>query len=180
MNPFKHFKTITNHKCLVMKYCFEVGLYKQGLLHDLSKYTWTEFSVGAKYYQGTRSPNNQERQEKGYSAAWLHHKGRNKHHNEYWTDYGLDGSKTLIPVKMPINYVVEMFLDRIAASQNYNKGTYQDDFPLQYYENGKDGKLLHEDTKKLLETLLHMLAEKGQKATFQYIKKEVLTGKVSY
>ena len=81
---------------------------------------------------------------------------------------------------MPINYVVEMFLDRIAASQNYNKGTYQDDFPLQYYENGKDGKLLHEDTKKLLETLLHMLAEKGQRATFQYIKKEVLTGKVSY
>lgn len=61
MNAWGHFKTITSHKFLVMKYCFKVGLYKQGFLHDLSKYSPTEFMVGAKYYQGTRSPNNAER-----------------------------------------------------------------------------------------------------------------------
>ena len=82
MNAWGHFKTITSHKFLVMKYCFKVGLYKQGFLHDLSKYSPTEFMVGAKYYQGTRSPNNAEREATGVSTSWLHHKGRNKHHFE--------------------------------------------------------------------------------------------------
>ena len=90
MKAFAHFCTITKHKKLVLKECFRVGLYKQGLLHDMSKYSWTEFRVGCRYYQGTRSPNNAEREEKGYSSAWLHHKGRNKHHYEYWIDYSLE------------------------------------------------------------------------------------------
>ena len=83
MKAIKHFQTITKHKILVMQECFRVGLYRQGLLHDLSKYGWTEFRVGCRYYQGTRSPNNAEREDKGYSSAWLHHKGRNKHHYEF-------------------------------------------------------------------------------------------------
>lgn len=89
-NPAGHFKTITEHKMLVMEHCFKLGLYRQGLMHDMSKYMPVEFLVGAKYYQGNRSPNNAEREEKGYSASWLHHKGRNKHHFEYWIDYQLD------------------------------------------------------------------------------------------
>lgn len=101
MKAVQHFRTITKHKILVMKECFRVGLYRQGLLHDMSKYGWTEFRVGCKYYQGTRSPNNAERETLGYSSAWLHHKGRNKHHYEYWIDYGLDGKKALIGMKMP-------------------------------------------------------------------------------
>ena len=73
-HPWLHFRTITRHKLLVMKYCFRIGLYKQGLLHDLSKYSPTEFLVGCKYYQGTRSPNNAEREATGVSRSWLHHK----------------------------------------------------------------------------------------------------------
>ena len=84
MNIVNHFKTITNHKLLVMKYCFKVGLYKQGLLHDLSKYSFVEFSAGIQYYRGYVSPNSVQKTVEGYSAAWLHHKGRNKHHFEYW------------------------------------------------------------------------------------------------
>lgn len=88
MNWWHHLKTINHHKWLVMKHCFAIGLYRQGLTHDLSKYTLTEFLPGAKYYQGgKRSPNNAEREDRGYSQAWLHHKGRNKHHMEYWIDY---------------------------------------------------------------------------------------------
>ena len=86
MKWLEHLKTITAHKIMVMRHCFAVGLYKQGLLHDLSKYSWTEFSMGAKYYQGNRSPNDAEREDKGYTSSWLHHKGRNKHHLEYWVD----------------------------------------------------------------------------------------------
>ena len=80
MHPWLHLKTITRHKLLVMHYCFRIGLYKQGLLHDLSKYSPVEFLVGCKYYQGDRSPNNAEREETGLSLSWLHHKGRNRHH----------------------------------------------------------------------------------------------------
>lgn len=89
MNIWKHFCTINHHKILVMRGCFQVGLIRQGLLHDLSKYSPTEFIVGCRYYQGNMSPNNAEREAVGYSSAWLHHKGRNKHHLEYWIDYGI-------------------------------------------------------------------------------------------
>ena len=47
MNAWKHFKTVIYHKFLVMKGCFKVGLYRQGLLHDLSKFSPSEFVVSA-------------------------------------------------------------------------------------------------------------------------------------
>lgn len=132
IKAWKHLCTILHHKNLVRAGCFKIGLYKQGLLHDMSKYTPTEFLVGCKYYQGTMSPNNAEREDKGYSAAWLHHKGRNKHHMEYWIDYGVgdgrDGQKThrgICGMKMPIKYVAEMYVDRVSASKNYQRDKFK-------------------------------------------------------
>ena len=90
-------------------------------MHDLSKYSPTEFLVGARYFQGDRSPNNAEREAKGYSSSWLHHKGRNKHHFEYWIDYTLKPGEILGGMKMPVHFVVEMFMDRIAACKVYQK-----------------------------------------------------------
>ena len=174
MKIWEHFKTITEHKCMVMKGCFSVGRYRQGILHDLSKYMPSEFLVGARYFQGTQSPNNAERMEKGYSSAWLHHKGRNKHHYEYWMDYSARLGVGIIPAKMPLRYVVEMFIDRMAASKNYNKGNYTDDMPLKYYQSGNPGKYIHDDTRKLLEKLLKMLAQKGEAYTMRYIRKKVI------
>lgn len=174
MKAWKHFCTITRHKYLVMKGCFAVGLYKQGLLHDMSKYSPVEFRVGAKYYQGTRSPNNAEREDIGYSSAWLHHKGRNKHHLEYWIDYGLPPNRSMTGMKMPVNYVVEMVMDRIAASKVYMGEKYHDSAPLEYYEKSKDHLILHDETRELLARLLKLLAEEGEEKTFAYIKKEVL------
>ena len=168
-----HFKTITRHKCLVMSYCFKIGLYKQGLLHDLSKYSPTEFIMGCKYYQwGHRSPNNQEREETGLSQSWLHHKGRNKHHFEYWVDYGLPPCPTMITgVEMPRKYVAEMIMDRISASRIYGGDSYTTQAPLAYYLNSKEQMwFIHENTKSQMEFLLTMLAEKGEKETLSYIK----------
>ena len=110
MHIKEHFQTITYHRRLVRQSCFRVGLYWQGLTHDLSKYSLTEFLVGAKYFQGDCSPNNAEKEEKGYSSSWLHHKGRNKHHFEYWIDYSMPGSEgpLLIGMKMPLRYVVDV------------------------------------------------------------------------
>ncbi len=174
MKALQHFITITKHKIIVMKECFRVGLYSQGLLHDLSKYSPAEFRIGCRYYQGTRSPNNAEREETGCSTAWLHHKGRNKHHYEYWIDYSLDGTRMLAGTKMPVRYVVEMFLDRIAASKVYKGASYKDSDPLEYYLGGKAGDLMHPETRKLLEKLLHMLASCGEEQTYRYIKEKVL------
>lgn len=159
---------------MVMKECFQVGLYKQGLLHDLSKYTPTEFLVGCRYYQGDRSPNNAEREAIGYSSAWLHHKGRNKHHYEYWIDYGLGSDKSMTGMKMPVNYVVEMFLDRIAASKNYMGERYTDDAPLEYFNHGKGHYMMHKESEALLEFLLKMLAEQGERRTLRYVRTKVL------
>lgn len=173
MKLIGHFKTITYHKWLVMKYCFRVGLYRQGLLHDLSKYSPSEFITGVRYYQeGRRSPNAAEREEKGYSEAWIHHKGRNKHHYEYWNDVGPD--RVIVGVKMPLKYVVEMFMDRIAASKVYKKEAYTDESPLEYYNLTKDFILIHEDTRRLLVRLLRMLAERGEGYTFKYIRRKLL------
>ena len=165
-----HFKTITKHKLIVMKYCFQVGLYKQGFLHDLSKYSPTEFKVGAKYYLGNESPNNAERRERGYSSAWLHHKGRNKHHYEYWIDYSFVPGKILEGMKIPLCYVVEMFLDRLAASKVYYGKNFNTRIPWEYYEHSRSHMIIHPETKKLLEKLLKMLYIKGEKKTLYYIK----------
>lgn len=177
MHIWKHFKTITHHKLLVLKGCFYVGLYWQGIVHDMSKYMPSEFLIGAKYYQGTQSPNNAERKDIGYSSAWLHHKGRNKHHYEYWLDYSSHDGQGIIPARMPEKYVIEMFIDRVAASKNYNQDHYTDDMPLQYYEKGRACDLMHEDTRKTLEFLLHMLAEEGEEKTFRYVRDEMVHGK---
>lgn len=175
MKAWKHFKTITRHKYLVMKGCFAVGLYWQGLCHDLSKYMPSEFLVGVRYFQGDRSPNNAEREAKGYSGAWLHHKGRNKHHYEYWIDYS---SRAIVggmaPAPMPRRYVVEMLMDRIAASKVYNKEAYQDSDPLTYFRSAKEPPMIHPRTKAQLERLLVMLAQKGEKETFSYVRRVVL------
>jgi len=174
MNIVNHFKTITNHKLLVMMYCFKVGLYKQGLLHDLSKYSIVEFSAGIKYYKGYVSPNGVQKTVEGYSSAWLHHKGRNKHHFEYWIDYGINEEDGLKGMKMPTNYVVEMFIDRICASKNYLKEKYTHTQPLSYYEKRKHYYVLHNDVRALLETLLNKLANEGEDKTFIYIKNYIL------
>jgi len=116
MKAWQHFKTITTHKIWVMRYCFKIGLYWQGLTHDLSKYSPTEFLVGMKYYQGDRSPNNAEREDTGMSKSWMHHKGRNKHHFEYWIDYGINCDTIIKGVPMPRRYVAEMIMDRIYRS----------------------------------------------------------------
>lgn len=181
MHPLKHLKTVNNHRFLVMKYCFSVGLYYQGLTHDLSKYSLQEFSVGAKYFDSGRSPHVGERIEKGYSTAWLHHKGRNRHHFEYWIDYQMDdpGSREEIPrlvgLRMPPKYVVEMALDRIAASRIYNGAKYDDSKALEYYMRKDRYLLMHPDTRALLELILKKLSKRGEEYTLRFIRTRILT-----
>ncbi len=170
MKFFGHLKTITKHRHAVLCHAIKAGIFWRGLLHDLSKYSPQEFFMGVKYYSdGTKSPNEKERMEHGYSSAWLHHKGRNKHHFEYWTDFSIQ-EKKVVPVKMPLVFVKEMFCDRVAASKIYQKENYTDSHPIEYFMRGKPKRSIHPETSDLIESLLLMLSEKGEKETFKYIR----------
>ena len=168
--------TITKHRWLVMCGCFRVGLIWQGLTHDLSKYTPTEFWNGAKYYQGVRSPNAAEREDKGYSEAWMHHKGRNRHHYEYWTDMGME-TLNYEAVPMPRKYLVEMVMDRRAACMTYEGKNYTHGSALRYFKKSRERSLMHMKTRRELEYLLIMLRDEGESVTFRYLQKNVLKGK---
>lgn len=169
-HPFKHFITITKHRYLVGKLCFKMGLFKQGLLHDLSKYSPTEFINSAKYYAGTYSPTINERKDKGYSDIWMHHKGRNKHHYEYWIDFSIKEQKYM-PIKIPIKYVKEMVCDRIAASKVYLKDKYTSSSALEYFNRTIDGKDMHPETSSLLKSWLELVSEKGENEAIKLIRK---------
>ena len=164
-----HLKTITRHRFLVMVGCFRVGLIRQGLTHDLSKYSPTEFLEGARYYQGTRSPNAAEREDKGYSEAWMHHKGRNRHHYEYWTDMNRQ-TKCYESVPMPKRYLAEMVMDRIAACKTYEGKAYTQASALNYFLKSRERELMHPKTREELEALLRMLSDRGEGETFRSIR----------
>ncbi len=170
IKAWEHFKTITEHRHAVIRNCRKAGILFQGLFHDLSKYSPSEFIVGARHYQGNRSPNEGEREDYGFSYAWMHHKGRNKHHFEYWTDYD-PVTRKMSPVKMPLKYVKEMFCDRVAAGMIYNGDKYTDADPLAYFERGKATRCIHPETSALLEKLLTMLKDKGEDYTYAYIRR---------
>ena len=167
-----HLRTVNQHRKMVLKHCIKAGIPIRGLLHDLSKYSPTEFIPGVLYYQGNRSPNEKEREISGYSKAWMHHKGRNRHHFEYWTDYSTV-TKKMEAVPMPDIFIFEMFCDRVAASKIYNKEKYTNDMPLDYFLRARPKRLIADDTARKLEFLLTMLRDRGEDYTFRYIRRQV-------
>lgn len=180
MGFFGHLKTVLTHKKQVFLLCKKAGILRHGITHDLSKFSPTEFLPGAKYYQGgKRSPNEQERVLFGYSRAWLHHKGRNRHHFEYWTDYNPKERK-IMPIKMPLEYLAELICDRVAASKTYQGKNYTEGYPLEYFLRGKPNRFIHPETSDFIEKLLTMLRDEGEDKMFSYlrelIKKDRKTG----
>ena len=129
LNIIKHFTLITKHRFLVFKLCCKIGEPWRGFVHDLSKYSPTEFFEGVKYYTGTHSPITECKRKNGYSKAWLHHKGRNKHHAQYWEDNTLEEKNILMPYK----YAAEMACDKLAAGMIYNGEKFNNSTELEYY-----------------------------------------------
>jgi hypothetical protein len=166
---WRHFKTVCRHKYYVFKECAACGIWWQGLIHDLSKFGPTEFVSSARYFQGTRSPIEAEKEEIGYSKAWLHHKGHNKHHWEYWTDFAEPDGR-VIATEMPINYVVEMVCDWIGAGKAYSTNAWTQNSPLQHYTKMRPCRYFHPNTEKLLLELVNMIADRGLDEFHKYAK----------
>lgn len=160
MNRWKHFKKICQHKFWVGNYCFRVGLVKQGLLHDLSKFSPTEFNESVRFYQGNSSPIDACKKECGYSEAWLHHRGRNKHHYEYWTDNYDNGGEPLV---MPYRYAAEMICDYMGAGRAYYGKTFSFDKEYDWWlEKKKHNLLMHPAIKNFVTRIMKRCAEEDR------------------
>lgn len=175
MKWLSHLRTVQHHRFLVLRHCWRVGLYWQGLTHDLSKFSPVEFSAGAKYYQGNRSPNEIERREKGYSAAWLHHKGRNKHHLEYWMRLR---RRRLRYVRHENAHPIcnRDVLRPRSRQQDLSRCCLPRQHPYDYYAHSVDHYIIHPDTAAALESLLRILRDEGEERAFAAARKLLKTG----
>lgn len=106
----------------------------------------------------------------------MHHKGRNKHHYEYWTDLNRQ-TRRYEPVEMPRRYLVEMVMDRRAACMTYQGAAYTSASPLNYFLGSMERERMHPATRRQLEYILTMLRDRGEKETFRYLRRVVLKGK---
>lgn len=176
-----HLRTISRHKLEVGRLCFKLGLYRQGLTHDLSKFGPTEFAVGARYFNGQRSPNDFERRDRGFSTAWLHHKGRNRHHFEYWMDVASRTDRRIVGKPMPGRYVLEMLCDRIAACKVYQGAAYTQRSALEFFtRNAAYNTLMDEQTRAFLGELLQIVADEGEDAGLARIRREHVRTRAPY
>lgn len=144
---FGHLHTVNIHRFRVFKLCCKVGIPIQGLLHDLSKYSPTEFWEGVRYFQGTYSPIKNCKTSIGYSKAWIHHKGRNKHHYEYWYDY----NAPVVAPMMPFKYFLELVCDTYAAGMTYCKEGWTPKYQEDYWKKVRDKAIIHPNMRKLLD-----------------------------
>lgn len=157
----QHFILITRHRFIVFKLCVRAGIPWRGFVHDLSKYSPTEFIESVKFYQGNYSPISKARKELGCSKAWLHHKGRNKHHFEYWYDFWTEEKAAIIPYQ----YTVEMICDHIAASMVYNGEQYRDCDPYEYMMSHSKNSYMNEKIYHMTMCVYKQLAEEGLRKT---------------
>ena len=156
-NIVGHFMVITRHKWVVFKLCCKVGQPWRGLVHDLSKYSPTEFWEGVKYFNGKHSPITDAKKDKGYSQAWLHHKGRNKHHTDYWVDLSAPDKTPIIPYQ----YVAEMLCDKLAAGMVYKGKDWTKDYELDYWLNERDKTLVNDQVEALITEFLTQVSKDG-------------------
>lgn len=157
INIFKHTKLVIKHKLVVFKLCCKIGIPWRGFMHDWSKFSPTEFWESIKYYRGNGSPIRLCKAEKGYSKAWLHHKGRNKHHPEYWIDYSLP-DKTVI---MPYKYAAEMICDKMAAGIVYSGKNWTQNTQIDYYKKERETSLIHPQIDKFMISVFTEVSKNG-------------------
>ena len=167
----KHIKLVSKHRWLVFKYATKAGIPWRGFVHDLSKFSPTEFFESVKYYNGSKSPILVSREKNGYSKAWIHHKNRNKHHFEYWEDV----SKTeRIGVFLPYKYIVEAACDKIAAGMVYNGKDWNQTEPYEYWSKIEKNTpvVKHPATIEFMNQVLKKIADDGlnQGLNSKYLK----------
>lgn len=165
----KHLKTVRTHRKYVRRMCWKMGLFWQGLFHDLSKYSPKEMSI-VKYYTGKKSPHQVCREEIGYSPCWIYHYHRNKHHFQFWWDEDEEGK--IIPIKMPYKYVIESFCDMVGASKAYAQKKWEPKMVWDYWLAKCVGKrIMNTESQYLVEKLIWNLYQMGEERFLDWYKR---------
>ena len=160
-NFFGHLLTVLRHKYYVFIYGRKLGIPLRVLFHDMSKFAPVEFFESVKYYQGGKSsPINAAKADKGYSMAWQHHKGRNPHHYEHWTDRYDDGT---VAIKMPFKCVVEMIADYLGAAHAYHGKNFTLMMEYDWWlDKIKSNPKIHVETRNFVTAVLCTFATKNK------------------
>ena len=164
----KHLKTVRTHRKYVRKMCWKLGLYWQGIVHDLSKYSITELKM-CKYWTGKGSPHQACREAIGYSPSWIHHYHKNKHHYQYW--WGEDEEGKILPIKMPYKYALELIADYLGAGKAYNGNNFSFKDELDWWRNHVKTIKMHDETKAFVTSILSDLANGISFKTLRQSKK---------
>lgn len=157
IKALKHIKLVMKHKWLVFKFCCKVGIPVRGFLHDWSKFSPTEFCESIKYYNGKSTPISAAKKEYGYSSAWLHHRGRNKHHEVYWVDFT---SPAVAPV-MPYKYVAEMICDKLSANITYSGKEWTNASEYEYWLKEKERVIINPKVENYLTEVFIQVKDNG-------------------
>ena len=169
-----HLKTVLTHKYWVFRYAFTAGIPVRGLLHDLSKFSPAEWGESIRYYTGKRSPIRDARAENGYSLTWIHHRGRNRHHFEYWLDNRADGGLTVVP--MPFFCALELICDRLGAGRAYRKKNFTlEEQVFRFHQDIESSPLVHPQTKRFVGSVFIALNEAPDKQAFKKILRNART-----
>lgn len=156
---FKYLSYILRHKWFVFLECCKAGIPWRGLVHDLSKFSPSEFFPYMNHFYLRKS----KAIEGGYlkqldtipdpafDKAWQLHLKRNPHHWQYWvsvSDHGTVQTPKVSP--MPDKYWKEMVADWRGAGRAQGYG----DNTLEWYDKHKDSMILHPETRANVESEL--------------------------
>lgn len=160
MKYLKYLKYVLRHKWYVMKFCFQEGLFWQGLVHDNSKFRPSEFFPYANFFYGKKGSDiKRGRDETGYykptdtgdlamDFAWLLHQKRNKHHWQFWILPEDEGGIKILEI--PERYIREMICDWKGAGMA--QGTPN---VIAWYEKNRNKMTIHPKSRGFLEFLLY-------------------------
>ena len=148
MKFFKHLWVVIKHKYNVLVFATKLGIFWTGLVHDLTKFTPTEFCLSVKYFHGKKSPTIVERKDNdNFSYLCVAHTGRNKHHWQYWVDYTRND---IIVNRIPYKHALEYVADVMSASKVYNPENFTFIVAYNYFKEHSQTYLMHPATKEFI------------------------------
>ena len=162
MQYWSHFKYTIIHKYFVFLECCKRGIVWRGIMHDMSKFSPSEFGAYANYFfnpDGTRKTNPEtgdSNQVEAFKRAWCYHAHYNDHHPSYWisiphnSQTSLVGSNNYVVLLPNISAIKEMISDMIGASAAQGNVDPKQG-AMRYYLNNKNQVILHPSARQILE-----------------------------
>jgi len=154
MKYLKYLSYLLRHKYYVTIECFKIGLYWQGIVHDLSKLRPSEFFPYVNFFYSNEKEENDSRQNRygkpdiediKFDTAWLKHIHRNPHHWQHWILQKDDGENKCLP--MPNKYKKEMIADWRGAGKAQGHGNNI----IEWYTENRLKMIFHPTTRMLIE-----------------------------